>query len=78
MRYRVKLKSPLRKSKDLNELSDTTDPILLSDSIKVLSILLLLFVPLTFRWHILLIYSINVKIKNSNLLVYRERDRFFY
>ena len=63
MRYRVKLKSVLRKSKDLNELSDTTDLIFLNDNITILSLLLLLFVSLTFLWHVSLIYSINVNIK---------------
>lgn len=67
----------MRKSKDLNELSDTIHPISLSDNIKILSLLLLLFVSLTFQWHILLIYSINVNIKHSNLLAYHKKDRFF-
>ena len=47
-RYRVKLKSVWRKSQDLNELSDTIDLIFLKDIINILSVLLLLFVSLTF------------------------------
>ena len=65
MRYRVKLKSVLRKLMDLNWLSDTIDLIFLNDNINILSVLLLLFVSLTFLWHISLIYSINVRIKNQ-------------